>query len=151
MKRIELGSVELGVLSNILKKADFLAPLTLGQLEQVLTRVMLCSYDAGETVFRQGSEGDAFYIVYKGKVEVARRRLLVLKRTLAALGPGECFGEIALVSREPRSATVTCVEPALLFTLLSNDFKSVLDENLAAAKRIQGVIAQRRFDSAHQA
>lgn len=150
MKRLEVGGTELGILSKLMRKVDFFAPLTVGQLEEVLSHVMLFSYDPGETVFRQSDPGDAFYIVYKGKVDVRLKGFLWLKKTVASLGEGDFFGEIALVSSDPRNATVTCAEPTLLFTLISRDFQFVLKENPAAAKEMEGIAARRKFASARQ-
>lgn len=150
MERLEVGNSDLGSLSKLLRKVDFFAPLTVGQLDQVLSHVMLFSYAAGETVFRQGDPGDAFYVVNKGKVDVKLKRFLWLKKTVASLGEGDFFGEIALISSEPRNATVTCAEPTLLFTLISQDFQFVLKENPAAAKEMAGIAARRKFASARQ-
>jgi CRP-like cAMP-binding protein len=149
MERIPLGSAELGVLAGMLRKVEFFSPLTVGQLDKVLPHVMLCRCRAREKVFRQGDPGDAFYIVYQGKVEVRLRRRLILSKTVATLGPGQFFGETALVSDAPRNATVVCPEPTLLFTLISEDFKFVLHENPAAAEKMRSIAAQRTFVSKH--
>ena len=144
-----LGAAELGILAHMLRKVEFFSPLTVGQLEQVLPHVMLCSYAAGETVFSQGQAGDAFHIVYTGKVEIRLRRLWILSKAVATLAPGQFFGEIALVSNEPRTATVVCSEPTLLFTLLAADFAFVLRENPAAAAEMRSIASQRKFVSEH--
>lgn len=149
MERLEVGAAELGVLARMLRKVDFFAPLTVGQLEQVLPRVRLQSFAAGETVFGQGDPGDAFYIVYKGCVEVRLKRLLLLSKKVATLQEGEFFGETALVSKEPRNATIVAAEPTLLFALIADDFQFVLNENPAAAKEMKRVAVGRKFDSAH--
>jgi CRP-like cAMP-binding protein len=149
MERITLGAEELGILAHMLRKVEFFSPLTVGQLEKVLPHVMLCSYAAGESVFRQGQAGDAFHIIYKGKVEIRLRRLLILSKTVATLNPGQFFGEIALISNEPRTATVVAVEPVLLFTLMAADFAFVIHENPAAAAEMRSIAAQRKFVSDH--
>ncbi len=151
MKKLEIGASELGVLAHMLRKVEFFTPLTVGQVEQVLPAIMLYSYDAGETVFRQGQKGDAFYIVYKGSVDILLRKWLILKKKVATLKEGEFLGEIALISDEPRTATVVCAEPTLLFTLVAADFKLVLGENPAAAAEMARIAARRKFASAHQA
>ncbi len=149
VKPLRIGATELGVLAGMMRRMDFFSPLTVGQLDRVLPYVLLCSYAAGETVFRKGSPGDAFHVVYQGKVAVKLPRLLVLSRTVATLGPGEFFGEGALLCDEPRNATVAALEPTLLFTLAAADFKFVLGENPAAAAEMRRISAQRRFISAH--
>lgn len=151
MKQIEIGATELGLLSRMLRKVDFFTPLTVGQLERVLPTVMLYSFDKGETVFSQGRKGDAFYIVYQGSVEVRLRRWLVLSTKVATLRTGDFFGEIALISDEPRTATIVASEPALLFTLIADDFKFVLQENPGAAEEMKRIGARRKFATSHQA
>jgi CRP-like cAMP-binding protein len=149
MEKLEVGAAELGVLARMLRKVDFFSPLTVGQLEQVLPHVRIQSFAPGEKVFRQGDPGDAFYIVYKGSVEVRLSRLVFLSKTVATLKEGDFFGETALVSREPRNATIAAAEPTLLFTLISDDFQFVLHENPAAAMEMKRVAARRKFDSSH--
>ncbi|MCR4296751.1 MAG: cyclic nucleotide-binding domain-containing protein [Elusimicrobia bacterium] len=151
MKQIEIGATELGLLSRMLRKVEFFTPLTVGQLERVLPTVMLYAYDKGEAVFSQGRKGDAFYIVYQGSVEVRLRRWLVLTTKIATLKTGDFFGEIALISDEPRTATIVAAERTLLFTLIADDFKFVLQENPGAAEEMKRISARRKFATSHQA
>lgn len=151
MKKLELGASELGVLARMMRKVEFFTPLTVGQLDKILPSVMLYAYDAGETVFSQGDKGDAFYIVYKGKVDIRLRRLLFLSTTIATLKEGDFLGEIALISDEPRTASVVCAEPTLLFTLIADDFKFVLKENPGAALEMSRIGRRRKFASDHKA
>lgn len=150
MKKLEIGATELGLLAHMLRKVEFFTPLTVGQLEKVLPSVMLYSYETGERVFAQGQKGDAFYIIYKGSVSVRLKRWLVLSKTVATLKEGDFVGEIALISDEPRTASVVCDEPTLLFTLIADDFKFVLGENPAAAEEMRRIAARRKFDTSHQ-
>lgn len=149
MERLTLGAAELGILAKTMRKVEFFSPLTVGQLEQVLPHVMLCSYAQGEAVFKQGAPGDAFYIVYSGKVEVRLKRLAFFSKTVAVLGEGDFFGETALLSQEPRNATVVAAAPTMLFTLLASDFAFILRENPAAAAEMLSIATQRKFVSSH--
>jgi len=66
-------------------------------------------FEANEVIFREGDRGDSLYVVVDGEVEVSRSLPGQEAVTLARLGRGDCFGEIALVKEAPRSATVrTC-------------------------------------------
>ena len=150
MKKLDIGAPELGVLAGMLRKVEFFTPLTVGQLDQILPAIMLYAYDAGETVFRQGDKGDAFHIIYKGSVDIHLRRWFFLTKKVATRKAGDFLGEIALVSDEPRTATVHCAEPTLLFTLIADDFKFVLAENPAAALEMKRIAARRKFDSSRQ-
>ena len=151
MKKLDIGATELGLLAHMLRKVEFFTPLTIGQLERVLPAVMLYSYDKGETVFSQGQKGDAFYIVYRGSVDILLKRWVVLSKKVATLKEGDFLGEIALISDEPRTASVVAAEPTMLFTLIADDFKFVLSENPAAADEMRRIAARRKFASAHKA
>lgn len=151
MKKLTIGPNELGLLAHMLRKVEFFTPLTIGQLEQVLPTVMLYAYDKGETVFSQGQKGDAFYIVYKGSVDILLKRMVFFSKKIATLKEGDFLGEIALISDEPRTATVVAAEPTMMFTLIADDFKFVLKENPAAAEEMRRIGARRKFASDHQA
>ena len=146
-----MGPGELGALAAMMRKVEFFTPLTIGQLDKILPSIMLYSYEKGETVFSQGRKGDAFYIIHQGSVQIRLRRMLVLSKTVATLKPGDFLGEIALISDEPRTATVVCAEPTKIFVLTAEDFRFVLNENPAAAAEMRRIAARRKFDSSHQA
>src|SRR5262249_48763328 len=63
-------------------------------------------FEPGQVVFREGDRGDWLYVIVEGEVEVLKTIPDRGEACLRTLGPGECFGEIALVSDRPRSATV---------------------------------------------
>lgn len=152
MKKLEIDSPELGILAGMMRKVEFFTPLTVGQLDQVLPAVMLFEYEPGATVFKQGEKGDAFHIVYEGKVEVSIKSgpLGLFSKTVATLGKGAFFGEIALISDDPRNATVRCVERTRLFTLIASDFRFVLGENKNAAVEMRRIAARRKYETSHQ-
>jgi len=74
----------------------------------VLSRV---HFARGETIFHQGDPGDSMYAVIDGEVEVVREEAAGKSTQLARLGPGQYFGEMALVSAAPRMATVRALTP----------------------------------------
>ena len=149
MKKLQLGPGELGILAGMLRKVAFFEPLGVEALHKILPHVRVHSYAKGEKVFRKGDRGDAFYIVFKGKVAVRLSRMMFLSKTLATLGPGSFFGEIALISDDPRTADIVCTEPTLLFTLIAVDFQFILRENPEAADEMRRVAARRKFDTDH--
>jgi rhodanese-related sulfurtransferase len=86
---------------------------------------------AGETVIKQGAEGDYFYVITKGTAVVTRETPMNrdgLK--LAELGVGESFGEEALISDGKRNATITMLTDGALVRLGKDDFKELLNEPL---------------------
>lgn len=100
-------------------------PLFLGlssvEMDLLLSRLVPTATRAGEEVIRQGEPGDRFYIVRSGRLEVSRDGEL-----LARLGPGEAFGEIALLLNVPRTASVRALEPTELLALNASDFRDLL-------------------------
>ncbi|MBI3554249.1 MAG: cyclic nucleotide-binding domain-containing protein [Elusimicrobia bacterium] len=150
MRKLKVGDAEIGILAHMLHKVDFFSPLTVGQMEQVLPYILVEAFDAGETVFKQGAPGDAFYIIYTGQVEVwFKKGFFSLSKIVATMNPGDFFGEMALISRDPRSATVACVEATQLFVLVAADFQFVLKQNPQAAAEMDRIAARRKFNTSH--
>jgi rhodanese-related sulfurtransferase len=86
---------------------------------------------AGETIIKQGDEGDFFYVITRGSAVVTRETPMSrdgLK--LADLGVGESFGEEALISDAKRNATVTMLSDGALVRLGKSDFNELLNEPL---------------------
>lgn len=150
MEKMTMQESDYGALAKTMRKVEFFAPLTLGQLEQIIPYILLFRYKAGETVFRQGEPGDAFYIVKDGTVSVRLKHLVFFGKTVAKLGPGDFFGEMALLSNDPRSASVVCEVQTSLFVLLSADFAFMLKKNPAFAAEMQKLADRRKFMSSHQ-
>lgn len=151
MEKLAMVDTDFAHLARALRKVEFFAPLTMEQLETVLKYIMLCRYKPGEKVFRQGEPGDAFYIIFDGAVSVGIGRLVFFTKKVARLGPGDFFGEMALLGKDPRSATVVCEEPTRLFVLLSADFAFVLKSNPAFAVEMKKLAERRKFMSRQQA
>jgi len=70
MEKLDMNAADMTALARSLRKVDFFAPMTIGQLELVLPYIMLYEYSKGETVFKQGAQGDALFIVHEGSVSV---------------------------------------------------------------------------------
>lgn len=84
----------------------------------------------GDVIISEGDEGDYFYIIREGRCEVSRKYAFVNKNVLAELGPGDSFGEEALVSDAKRNATITMITDGILMRLGKEDFKNLLNEPL---------------------
>lgn len=94
--------------------------------------------ETDETVFRQGDEGDAFYMVVQGTVRIVRG-----SHELAVLGPREGFGEMAILDQETRSATAVAAEPTTLLRLDRDSFDRLIEQNPSVARGIYRVLTQR--------
>jgi CRP-like cAMP-binding protein len=98
-------------------------------LQAVFLRMQRVNYAAGETVIRQGEEGDYFYVIVAGRCLVTRETPLNKEGIkLAELGMGDAFGEEALISGAKRNATVTMTTSGSLMRLAKDDFNELLNE-----------------------
>jgi CRP-like cAMP-binding protein len=84
------------------------------------------SLDAGQVVVREGDPGEALYLVRKGRVQVFTTQEGE-QIPLATLGPSAWFGEVALLSGRPRTATVIAVEPCTLLRFPQRQIDEILD------------------------
>ncbi len=96
------------------------------------------SFASGEEVFSQGGAGDRLFVISEGRVAIVRDEV-----QLAELGPGECFGEMALLERTTRSATAVAREASVLLTIARDDFDDLLDVYPIIARAIARVLAER--------
>jgi CRP-like cAMP-binding protein len=100
-------------------------------IQAIFMRMQRINYRAGDIVIKQGTEGDYFYVVVAGKCVVTRETPLNKEGIkLAELGPGDSFGEEALIAEAKRNATVTMSTDGTLMRLGKNDFQTLLNEPL---------------------
>jgi CRP-like cAMP-binding protein len=92
----------------------------LGKIAAITEEVAV---EDGKVLITEGDRGREFFVIISGEVEVRRRG-----RKVAALGPGTYFGEIALLSQRPRTATVTAVTPLRVLVIADQAFVDLLDE-----------------------
>jgi putative ABC transport system ATP-binding protein len=94
-------------------------------------------------VIRQGDAGDKLYVIRSGTAEVHVTRNNET-RQVATLAAGDFFGEAALISGEPRNATVKAGEPLEAYTLGKDDFKRVIDASPSFRDELRRVLFARQ-------
>jgi hypothetical protein len=97
---------------------------------------------AGDIICQRGEREDRLYIVHTGSVEV-RLGIGPDSTSLNRLGPGDCFGEMALLTGEPRSADVLAVEDSVLWALDRQTFDTVVGSSLPILRALNRVVVQR--------
>lgn len=96
------------------------------------------AFDKDYSIFTEGQEGRALYIVVSGKVLVHSRG-----RELAQLTKGECFGEMSVFDAEPRSASVTALEPSECLVLTQEQLYDAIEETPEIAVNIIRLLSRR--------
>jgi len=133
--------------SRLVREINFFSALNIGLLEKVLACVLLYGYRRGEKVCRQGDPGDACYVVRSGRLRVETDGAFGLfSKKVAELGPGDLFGEMSLLRRHPRSATVVCLEDTEVFVVLADSFNAVISQNPAFRAEMRRLTAERSFE-----
>ncbi|HEX8619833.1 MAG TPA: Crp/Fnr family transcriptional regulator, partial [Thermoanaerobaculia bacterium] len=94
-------------------------------------------------VFYADESGDVFCLIREGQVKVTMISPEGKEIILSLLGPGDFFGEMALLDDEPRSATVVATEPLELMTIWRNDFLQIMGQNFDITKKVLAEISRR--------
>ncbi|MFP4500762.1 MAG: cyclic nucleotide-binding domain-containing protein [Candidatus Hydrogenedentota bacterium] len=114
-------------LQSLVKRVDLFHGLTTADVDKILSHGITQNFKKNEVIFYKGTVGSQMYIVLGGKVGVFDDR----KNLIAELRTGDMFGEMALVTHEPRSANVAATEDGYLFVLTENTFQKLLTKKVA--------------------
>lgn len=109
--------------------------LSASELNEVVALTTTRLFEPREQVFRDGDPGDAAFGVIYGWLKASAQASDGRELTFSMMGPGEMFGELAILDGGTRSATVTVVEPALLLVLERARFHALLQKNASIAYR----------------
>lgn len=126
-----------------LRGIDLFDPLSDEELRTMATRLRALHYAAGERIIEEGTAGDSLFLVDRGEVRVLRR-LGGTPREIARLGEGECFGEMAMLTGQERTATVVAATDVDVFTIDKAGFQDILAGNPGLAVEISELLARRR-------
>ena len=117
------------------------------ELLDVLARAFVTEQFAAErVVIREGDEGDRFYAIARGRLEVCRHGNDGQMQRVAVLCNGDHFGEMALLSNAPRNATVRTLTPATLIALPRVQFNNLLGRSPGVRARLEETFARRRLE-----
>jgi ATP/ADP translocase/HEAT repeat protein len=121
-----------------LKSAPVFARLSGEDLAPLARIAEVATYAAGQKVFAEGELGDALFVIIRGAVRILRGG-----ETLAELGPGEPFGEMAVLDEVPRSATAVALGEAELLRIGSEEFYEILHEQVEIAEGVIRMLTHR--------
>ena len=138
LQRIDDESVVPETELALLRRVPMFATLSAVALEHLAANLRQITIPARNPVFRKGDPGDLFYVIADGEVRVSHGRA-----TTARLGPGDCFGEIALLRGIPRTATVTASDDLKVFALESEPFLAAISGNCLCRDEADRIVIER--------
>jgi putative ABC transport system ATP-binding protein len=134
---------EAAVICAFLRQCPLFAQLTPSTLSMVADKTSSEAHPAGATIIRQGDPGDKFYLIRRGQVDVVAQVGTEAKQ-LATLGQGDFFGEAALLTGEPRNASVIALNDVLLYALGKADFQAVLANSASFEEELRRALFSRQ-------
>jgi CRP/FNR family transcriptional regulator len=120
-----------GIAPEALKKVPLFADLDKHELEQVASSMRERRFKAGDVVTQEGSGGVGFFVVEEGEAAVD-----VGGEERGSIGPGDYFGEIALINESPRTATLTARTDMLCYGMTPWDFRPLVESNSGIAWKL---------------
>jgi len=128
---------------SILAQASIFEGLDSAQIDALARMAVRKTYRTRETVLRKGDPAMQIYVIAKGRLKAITAGAEGRQAALSIMGPGEVFGEVAVLDGEPRSATISALEPCELIILNRNEFFHFLERNPSAAIGLLQVLARR--------
>jgi CRP/FNR family cyclic AMP-dependent transcriptional regulator len=123
---------------ELIKKVPLFAGCSKHELEQIAQIADEIDLSAGKEMTREGSRGREFFVLLEGDADVTKGGSSINK-----LGAGDFFGEIALVSDSPRTATVTATSPVRALVITDRSFRRLLDEQPEIQRKVLVALAER--------
>jgi len=123
-------------IADKLSGSTLFAYFTPDELVNVAEMVKVHGYAKGDLIFGEGDVGEELYIVASGKVAISKRVKGKLEQVLAHMGKGECFGEMAILEKIPRTASAHAEDDCLLMTLSKDHLFALMETDPRAAAKI---------------
>lgn len=129
---------------ELLRSMELFAELADAELAKVGRLLKELKASENEIIFQQGEAGDALYIVLSGRVRIATTDSFGRERVLAFYGPGEFFGDMAVLTGEPRSATASASTDVRLLELRKEDFDVLAATSVGVMRGMMRVMVERQ-------
>jgi len=123
---------------DLIRRVPLFARCSKPELKEIAMLADEIDLRAGKELTRQGALGREFFVLLEGTADVKKDNSKV-----NTLGPGDFFGEIALVSREPRTATVISTSPVRALVITDRSFRRLLDDAPRVQTKVMEAMAER--------
>ena len=133
---------EASKICEYLRDAEVFSKEATATLANVADMMVVEKHPAGDTVIRQGEAGDKFYLIRSGRVDVVVEDGAGQKK-INELTEGDYFGETALLTDQPRNATIVTTAPSIFYTLSKENFRAVVDRSETFEEELRRAIFDR--------
>jgi CRP-like cAMP-binding protein len=123
---------------ELLKHVPLFAGCTKKELGEVARVADEIDLRAGKTLIREGSPGREFFVLVDGTADIKRKG-----KKIDSAGPGDFFGEMALLSDQPRNATVVTTSPVDALVVTARNFRNLIETNPLIALKVMRAVADR--------
>ncbi|HEX7231686.1 MAG TPA: SLC13 family permease [Candidatus Binatia bacterium] len=130
-------------LADTIRSIPIFSSLSREDIAKVLGKMEEISFDVGATIVAQGDQGDAFYLVQSGSVEVLLESGPDNSEVVAIFGPKDWFGEMALLSGEPRSATIRTIKPTSVLRLQRDAWDELIEKHPTWLRQLAATLSKR--------
>ena len=127
----------------LFKKLSLFAELDDRELAAIAGVAKTRRYAKDDVIFHADEPGDVFCVIREGKVKITMNSPEGKEIILTMMGPGEFFGEMALLDDAPRSATVVALEPLEVVTIWRTDFLQILQDNFSITRKLLSELSKR--------
>ena len=123
---------------DLIRKVPLFARCSRAELKEIALLADEIDLHEGKEMTREGAPGREFFVLLEGTADVKKNR-----RRVNTLRPGDFFGEIALVSHEPRTATVIATSPVRALVITDRSFRRLLDDAPQVQTKVMEAMAER--------
>ncbi len=123
---------------SVLKQVEIFRNIPLEVVKELGKKMLISNLDADESIIKQGDKGSSMYVILKGQVKVHDKEY-----SIANLPEGSFFGEFSLLDDEPRSLSVTTIDPSIIGNILQVDFYSIINKYPEITRDIIKVMLKR--------
>jgi CRP/FNR family transcriptional regulator, cyclic AMP receptor protein len=123
---------------DLIKRVPLFSSASKGELEEIASIADEIDLPEGKELIKEGDTGREFFVLIEGTADVERGG-----KKVASIGPGDFFGEIALIAKTPRNATIRTTSPVRALVITDRAFRQLLDHSPQIAVGVLTALAER--------
>lgn len=127
-----------------IRNQSVLKALSLEEIQTLARKVTLCEFRKDELILRHGDTGNSMFFIFEGSLDIQMPRENGEKSSVANLWPGDCVGEMSMLTGEPRSADVLALSDVVLLQVTKEDIEPVLANNPELVEKLSRILAERK-------